>query len=469
MKNLYTYIYTLLLGLAALPAMAQTVPFVEEGKTWKMEYIQGPFFNPYSTLEKLTIEGDTLIGGRIWKKMYYSGNGVRRLATALYEEDGKVYYLPHIGATEGKPIYDFSMKTGDKGVFYNPSYTDGLRHEDGKEYSHDYVIPVTIVDVGKEEYNMDRRNCLFVSTLDETDYHDLVWIEGVGNISNPLNYADINNVGGNKYHLIECRVGTTTLYSDNRFESARFTEEGKTWRVERRKRYDLEHHTDAPSTFEKYVIEGDTTLFGNLTWKKLYFIDEATGKKTFVTALTKDPNQSPNNRIYYLPYAGATYRALLYDFGIPSHNLCTLYELGEADRLPTKDEYVETMVECNIQDIYTVESQGHYLDKFEAIGSRNRIFYDYVEAVGNTIHPFKFIKYSSPDCDETSHVVECSVGGKVIYSEPVWKEPTTGIENVRDNESMAKENALYDLSGRRIYQTPKHGVYIRNGRKFIVK
>lgn len=467
MKILYTYIYTLLLSLAALPAMAQTVPFVEEGKTWKMEYIQGPFFDPSSTLEMLTLEGDTVIAGRTWKKMYYSGNGVRQLATALYEEDGKVYYLPHVGATEGKLLYDFKMEIDEESTFYCPYSTVRLQDEEDPNGYYNRGASIKIRDTGKVEYDDNLYNCFYVS-LDGHYYTD-PFIEGIGNIYNPLKFTDIIKIGGPYYHLIECRTSSGTLYSDKRYESARFAEEGKTWIVERRKRYDLENNTGAPSTFEKYVIEGDTTLLKSSTWMKLYRVDEATGKKTFVTALTEDPDRSPNNRIFYLPYEGATYRALLYDFGAPVHDFCTFYELGETDRLPAKDEYVETSVECDVQDIYTVESNGYHLDKFEAIGNQNSYSYKYLEAVGNLVHPFKFIKYTSPDCDETSHVVECSVGGKVIYSEPVWKDPTTGIEIVRDNESMAKENALYDLSGRRIYQTPKHGVYIRNGRKFIVK
>lgn len=468
MKNLNTIFCTFTFALCGLPATAQTLPFVEEGKTWTMEYVQGRFDNLYSTLEVLKLEGDTLIAGRTWKKMYCIGNGSRQLATALYEEDGKVYYLPYIGATEGKLLYDFNMNTGDEGTFYNPQNTTYLRCKES-EYPNDEKFPVKIVNTGKQEYSYGLRKCLFVSTEGNDEHSNTKWIEGIGNTSNPLNYIYANLIGGNNYHLLKCCVERKVLYEDKRVESDRFAEEGKSWTVEIRKRNDKEHDTDAPSVFEHYIIEGDTTLFGYQTWKKLYSVNDVTGERTLLTAIGDDYNQSPNNRVYYLPYKDATYRALLYDFGAKMGDVCTFYDLGTANSQLTKEDYVETPVECYIQFKDTRECERHFLDYFDAIGSRNGQFYAYMESVGNLMHPFKFIQYASPESEEVAHVVECRVGDRLIYSEPVWKEPTTGIDPVNVVEKKAKEDVLYDLSGRRIYRAPRHGVYIWNGQKHIVR
>ena len=48
------------------------------------------------------------------------------------------------------------------------------------------------------------------------------------------------------------------------------------------------------------------------------------------------------------------------------------------------------------------------------------------------------------------------------------KGNSTGIKNVNVNANV-NNAAIYDLQGRRINGTPQHGLYIQNGRKFIVK
>ena len=44
----------------------------------------------------------------------------------------------------------------------------------------------------------------------------------------------------------------------------------------------------------------------------------------------------------------------------------------------------------------------------------------------------------------------------------------TGISSIVDNH-IQKQSPIYDLSGRRVMQVVKGGVYIQNGQKFIVK
>lgn len=48
------------------------------------------------------------------------------------------------------------------------------------------------------------------------------------------------------------------------------------------------------------------------------------------------------------------------------------------------------------------------------------------------------------------------------------KGNSTGIKNVNVNANV-NNAAIYDLQGRRINGTPQHGLYIQNGRKFIVR
>lgn len=49
-----------------------------------------------------------------------------------------------------------------------------------------------------------------------------------------------------------------------------------------------------------------------------------------------------------------------------------------------------------------------------------------------------------------------------------YDDPTLGIERLENGEKHIENAAIYDLSGRRVSQ-PTRGIYIRNGRKFVVK
>lgn len=49
-----------------------------------------------------------------------------------------------------------------------------------------------------------------------------------------------------------------------------------------------------------------------------------------------------------------------------------------------------------------------------------------------------------------------------------YDDPTLGIERLENSEKHIENAAIYDLSGRRVSQ-PTRGIYIRNGRKFVVK
>ncbi len=49
-----------------------------------------------------------------------------------------------------------------------------------------------------------------------------------------------------------------------------------------------------------------------------------------------------------------------------------------------------------------------------------------------------------------------------------YDDPTLGIERMENSEKHIENTAIYDLSGRRVSQ-PTRGIYIQNGRKFVVK
>ena len=56
------------------------------------------------------------------------------------------------------------------------------------------------------------------------------------------------------------------------------------------------------------------------------------------------------------------------------------------------------------------------------------------------------------------------------WSEPIQVSLATGIDEVAGaNGASAQPSALYDLLGRRITGTPQRGIYIKDGRKIMVR
>lgn len=49
-----------------------------------------------------------------------------------------------------------------------------------------------------------------------------------------------------------------------------------------------------------------------------------------------------------------------------------------------------------------------------------------------------------------------------------FDEDTDGIEEIESENIAENEQTIYDLSGRRIV-SPRNGMYIRNGKKYLIK
>ena len=56
---------------------------------------------------------------------------------------------------------------------------------------------------------------------------------------------------------------------------------------------------------------------------------------------------------------------------------------------------------------------------------------------------------------------------KALYQAECNNESITGIEAIR--QSTVEDGSVYDLQGRKLNGPLKSGIYIRNGKKFVVK
>ena len=69
-------------------------------------------------------------------------------------------------------------------------------------------------------------------------------------------------------------------------------------------------------------------------------------------------------------------------------------------------------------------------------------------------------------------MVKCFQDGVCIFTADDFLASTDGIKDVAVSEkdkALSEDASLYDLSGRKVTGTPRRGIYIKGGRKVLVK
>ena len=120
MKKHILLLFILSFGFGNM-AKADNIPFVQDGKQW-MYFGSRPETNPdekedgaYYGTYYYYFQGDTIIGDISCLKLYYEeerGNLSELYEGAMYEEEGRVYFIPE-GKTTAALLYDFSCQAGD--------------------------------------------------------------------------------------------------------------------------------------------------------------------------------------------------------------------------------------------------------------------------------------------------------------------------------------------------------------------
>ena len=217
------FVYAFCMTVQAQALQVDYQPFVEEGKIWDAQvgYIRENIF-----MNK--IEGDTVINGETWKKVYnYSGFGLSGGYTyylALREIGQKVYAIAK-GSNRPRLLYDFGLKVGDRvrcGVEGNAfgclrdtnEKLDTLMgfpvrnqlqvinidtiHVSGTHTRESYLRRFTfaLLDAYREPLAMD---------------HEIIWVEGFGSIASPFSpWQPLHQL---EFFSVECRVGKTDIFT----------------------------------------------------------------------------------------------------------------------------------------------------------------------------------------------------------------------------------------------------------------
>lgn len=227
MKNA-RLLFASILGAICMLVQAQTQleyrPFAEDGKTWSAQ-VGLIKENVYSN----QIDGDTVINGEKWKKVYNSifwkgPGGLDHSYYAAICDVGKKVYAIAKGSNKARLLYDFDLKVGDIlrcGVEGNAFYC--LLEKDEQPdtllgFPFISYLRVERIDIIKAR-GMDHRR-FTLSLLDAFKEHyrngeesiidNVVWVEGVGSGAGP--FFPWMPLPPQETFLQSCEINTTCIF-----------------------------------------------------------------------------------------------------------------------------------------------------------------------------------------------------------------------------------------------------------------
>ena len=191
-KTITWLLFALCLTARSQISTVNNVPFVQDGKKWEMQ-VGGIEENLYGN----RIDGDTLIDGTNWKKVYnyiFMADFNYPYYVALREVDKKVYA---IAKDSNKPrlLYNFNLKVGDivncgmEGNAFACLLDDGEQPDMLLGFPFKAYLRLDRIDTIQVSGSARRR---FILTLLDAfrepfeKINNVVWIEGVGSGAGPF-------------------------------------------------------------------------------------------------------------------------------------------------------------------------------------------------------------------------------------------------------------------------------------------
>ena len=367
--------------------------FLEEGKVWTYHYhgFNGREFN----VDRI-IDGDTIIGGLTYKKIYDKIGG--QYQYALCEEGKKIYIVyPHYETAS--LLYDFSKNAGD--VI--------------NELAHPLIVAsVDTIDIDGVKFRRMRVQDADQPVEEWND--DLIhmynfWIEGVG--SESLLESSIREEG-NAYNLLSCQINGR-VYTQHELlgivskptpqnDYHPFVEEGKVWKVGNTQTI----LDNSVQVVDYYYFAGDT-IIGGKTCKQMMCQRFVNPNHPYYEYFPKSPSKvgawyEENKKIYFYDETRQSTR-IMYDFSLNANDtLLFLTDWSSPFIIGPKQTGGIDGFKGVYRDIRMCGEEGQsYLDTF------------WLEGVGCIRGPI-----SNP-CDpilgdpKPEFLMSCTVGDEVIY------------------------------------------------------
>ena len=435
-------------------------PFAQEGKTWEaregmiMENIYGN-----------CIDGDTLIDGENWKKVYnYHGFPEFNYSyyAAIRDVGTKVYAIAK-GSSRPRLLYDFGLKEGQTvrcGVEGNafgclldadekPDTLLGFEFASSLRVEHIDTIETrglkfrrfTLTFLDHFKYPLiDRQFTNEQGILYDTG--NVIWVEGIGSNVGP--FIPWWPLQPQHAFFTSCYLDKTLIFGFSDFymssmqENYRpLVESGKKWTYHNGTyRYEYDYH---------YMLEGDTIVAGKNCMKMYSDNKDNNGGTRYEGALYEE------NKKVYCFYPEKDETALLYDFGC---KVGETLKIGDIDLITLSIDTIVGII-CK-GERYDFQAQRYDEEMGEpfVMGTLS-----WVKGVGATLDFFNML----PLAGNYNSLIACEVNGEILYQ--TAPNAVLGVRRYMHDI----DGAAYDLLGHRLSSIPAKGVYIRKGRMRIVR
>jgi len=223
--------------------------------------------------------------------------------------------------------------------------------------------------------------------------------------------------------------------------------EGKTWNYvyhHFEETFDGSHNFTHEALPLKYVLEDKITIDGHECYRLYKYFNG--GDAVYVSTWYEDEDR----KVYTIDEDTKETR-LMFDMGM---------ERGAV----YSGEISETFGDIILKNIELEKNNDNYFPVY--IIADDELEYSWIDGVGSITDGILdnwLLPILPCICDYTSFA-SCEEDGKVIWETSI----ETGVEPIEKTASSTSDN-LYDLSGRRLTKEPQRGVYIKDGRKVVIK
>ena len=454
MKSFREFIVLLLSFFCSIMAHAQKEydSFLKEGKVWKMEYppSQPNFDGEVSDFRCIKLHGDTLINDIPFKQILRKDWNANESEPAEWnavpeyigEKDGKIYNYRNYYAPKGPDVVmDFSLNIGDGFVDFHIG-------------RHFVVNDIYYVTPLRADIRCTRRSIyLCPNWLDDKLQDSDTWIEGIGSIKGGIMGTEGATVLGTYPRLLRCEDNGVCIYNaeemtdtdpstQTTFES--LLEEGKSWKMEYKCAFPPDYETQYDN--KEFTLQGDT-IINDMHFKKAqdFWIGQKDG---VVYQYTVDDDYGKQ----CLP---------IMDFSLKvgdEFEVCLKDNINILDERKLKPEKFKVIGVC---DTIIASSTDKQLRRCVYVQSlQTRELDCWVEGIGSL--NYGIIGRKKYQYDSFKRLLQCSQGTEKLYTSDI----TVNIKAPQVHE-VPKTNLLFDLQGRPVKDAPKHGIYVKDGRKVI--
>ena len=425
-------------------------PLLQKGKVWNYDYTYVDIsFQRHHGSATYWTEGDTIVDGRrlFWMCFSNSEDEGQVFRQLWFENEGKVYTCDSKGRTADL-IYDFTLSTGDDA----PDYTVSAFFPNGfKVVSTDSILVRGIL----------RKRLILANPEGKTGSEKkITWVEGIGGTKG-LDEPVMRMVGdGREYTLLSCYLDNKCIFEKEDFEAPTYYPmlvEGRVWNVVSIHPAEPPESESTPGYYKDikgrwgvgwphtYVLKGDTIMNGE-TYKKL-FLDGH-----FVCGLREE-----DGRIYECSW-DETPERMTFDINLRTGDI---FIVKSDDQVGMEVKQLRTFnfggTSRRCMDMWVYVEGGEIIDGLV----------DYwIEGIGCMAGP-----PASPFWWSASNgalLLSCYDGDKCIFSVEDLNQ-ITAIRPATTNCSSGSHQEIFDLQGRRVSGTPQRGIYIRDGRKYVVR